>query len=116
MRIFPFAVAAALALTAGACATSPAEKSAAGETAGATAAKAGPGSKSRAGDSEKGKHKQPWWRLSQYSRGSDKPMRPGDLPPGKPGLFSGKDGEIVLFRKGEAGRSSDPTKPTKVKR
>ena len=42
-------------------------------------------------------------------------MRPGDMPPGRPGLVSGKDGEFVLFRKGEAD-SSDPSKPTKLKR
>ena len=105
---------AALVLTAGACATPPAEKSAGG-TAGASA-KAGPGSKSGAGGEETEGKKKPWWRLSQYSRPGHKIMRPGDLAPGKPGLFSGKDGEFVLYRKGEAGRSSDPSKPTKLKR
>ena len=101
-------------LTAGACATPPAEKSSAGERAGASA-KAGPGSRSGAGsgEGEKAKAKKPWWRLSQYSRPGAEPVRPGDLPPGRPGLFSGKDGGFVLYRKGEADGSS---KPTKVKR
>lgn len=48
-------------------------------------------------------------------RGVAEFKRPGDLPPGKPGLFSGKDGEFVLYRKGEV-VSSDPTKPSKVRR
>lgn len=104
--VLPFAVAAALVLTAGACATSPAEKSAAGEIAGATA-------KAEEG---KGKHKQPWWKLSQYSR---KPTAqgsyPGNVRPGK-GLLGGDEDGFVLYRKGEADGSSDSGKPTKVKR
>ena len=108
-----FAVAAALVLTAGACATSPAEKSAAGETAGATAGSEG-------GEAEEGKRKKPWWRLSQYRRDTGlEPIEPHGMRPGR-GLFSGEDGYIVLYRKGGGGSSgaasSDPTKPTKVRR
>ena len=99
VRGLPLALAAGLALTAGACTTPAAQHSSAAGAAG-----------------EEAKPKKPWWRLSQYSRGPSKPMRPGDLPPGKPGLFSGKDGEIVLYRKGEGDSSDDSTKPTKVRR
>ena len=109
MRLVSLAAAAALVLTAGACATPSAEKSSAEGRAGA-AAKAGA---KAAG--EKGKRKQPWWKLSQYSRPGFKPMRPDNIRPG-PGLFSGKEGGFVLYRLGEAGGSSDPSKPTKVKR
>ena len=94
MRALPL-LAAALALAAGACAAPPAEKSAGGER---EAARAG----------------QPWWKLSQYSR---KPavLSPREMQERRPGLFSGKDGEFVLYRKGEAD-SSDPTKPSKIRR
>ena len=103
--LLSFAVATALVLTAGACATSPAEKSAAGEAAGATAK----------AEEEKGKRKKPWWRLSQYSRDTGlKPIEPDGMRPG-PGLFSGKEGGFVLYRKSDL-PSSDPSKPTKVKR
>ena len=106
MRIVvSLAAAAALVLTAGACATPSAEKSSA-EGRAAAPAKA---------EGEEGKRKKPWWRLSQYNRdtgvkpGTDREMKPGG------GLFSGKDGAFVLYRKSDV-PSSDPTKPTKVKR
>lgn len=61
------------------------------------------------------KRKKPWWWLSQYSRDTGlKPIEPDAMQPGR-GLFSGKEGGFVLYRKGE-GVSSDPTKPTKVRR
>ncbi len=105
----PFALAAALlALTVpamSACATSPAETSAAGEAAAAASAGAGD-AKGKAGE-------MPWWR--KYIRPAEETVRPGEIPPGRPGLFSGKDGEFVLYRQGEAD-SSDPTKPSKVRR
>ena len=103
----PFAVATALVLTAGACATSPAEKSAAGETAGATAK----------AEEEKGKRKKPWWRLSQYSRDTGlKPIEPDGMRPGR-GLFSGEEGGFVLYRKSDIQSSNAASdKPTKVKR
>ncbi len=112
MRGFPLLAAAVMVLTAGACATPPAEKSSTGGRAGASA-------EAGSGEGEKGKAKKPWWRLSQYSRPGKRPVWPGDMPPGRPGLISGKDGEFVLFRKGEeAGGSSDSgsDKPTKVRR
>lgn len=101
MRALPLLAAAALALTAGACAAPSAEKSAA------------EGAASRS--AEKGRTGQPWWKLSQYSREADfKPWVYGDVRPGK-GLLS-KDGDgFVLYRQGE-GVSSDSTKPTKVRR
>ena len=104
MRILPLLAAAALVVTAGACATPQAEKSAVGERAGATA---------KSGGGETKGEKKPWWRLSQYSRPGFKPEIRGDIRPGK-GLFGGEDG-IVLYRKGEA-NPSDPSKPTKVRR
>ena len=110
----PLALAACLALTASACMSPAAKQSTAAGAAGQQTAKAGPGSKSGEAESETAKRRKPWWR--KYIRPGKEPMRPGDLLPGQRGLFSGKDGEIVLFRKGEAGRSSDPNKPTKVKR
>ncbi len=99
------AAAAALALTAGACATSSADKSSAERAAGAAAG--------QSGNAEGGK-KQPWWR--RHIGPPARQRRPGDPAPGGPGLFSGKDGEIVLLRKGEAGRSSDSSKPSKLRR
>ena len=102
MRALPLLAAAALALTAGACAAPPAEKSAGGAGSGD-----GERAAARAG--------QPWWKLSQYSREADfKPWVPGDVRPG-PGLLSDDEDGFVLYRKGEAD-SSDPTKPSKVRR
>ncbi len=104
MRALPLLSAAALALTAGACAVPSAEKSTADGAASRSAEKG-----------EKGRTGQPWWKLSQYSRKADfKPWVHGDVRPG-PGLLS-KDGDgFVLYRQGEA-VSSDPTKPSKVRR
>ena len=109
-RLTALAAVAALVLTAGACATPSKEKSSLDGTAGSTA-RSGSGQAA----SEEAKPKQPWWRLSQYSR------KPGfitekERQERRPGLLSGKDGEFVLYREGEAGRSSDPSKPTKLKR
>ena len=106
---FVLAAAAALVLTAGACATPPAEKSAAGGSAEAHAKD--PGS-----EDEKAKGKKlPWWKLSQYSpRKEFKPWVYGDVRPGRGVLSNDEDG-FVLLRKGE-GQSSGPDKPTKVRR
>ncbi|MYK16419.1 MAG: hypothetical protein F4050_20375 [Rhodospirillaceae bacterium] len=61
------------------------------------------------------KPKQPWWKLSQYSREpKEKPWVYGDIRPGK-GVASGDEHGFVLMRRGE-GLSSDPRKPAKVKR
>jgi hypothetical protein len=100
------AVVASLALTASACATPSKEKSSVdGERAG-TAAEDEDG---------KAKAKQPWWKLSQYSREpKEKPWIYGDIRPGK-GLLSNDEDGFVLHRQGE-GDSSDPNKPTKVRR
>ena len=101
MRALPLLAAAALALTAGACAAPPAEQSAAD------------GAASRG--AEKGRTGQPWWKLSQYSREAEfKPWVYGDVRPGK-GLLSNDGDGFVLYRKGEAD-SSDSTKPSKVRR
>ncbi len=118
MHRLALAAAAALVLTVGACATPSAEKSAAGATAetqakdrGAQGEKADPGSRSGA----EGKKLSWWQRLRRYHREpEEKPWVYGDVRPGK-GLLGGEDG-FVLYRKGEAGGSSDSGKPTKVKR
>ncbi len=108
MRIVvSLAAAAALVLTAGACATPSAEKSSA-EGRAAAPAKA---------ESENGKRKKPWWRLSQYKR--DTGVKPGtdrEIRPGR-GLFSGEDGYFVIYRKSDVPSSvSDSDKPSKVRR
>lgn len=108
MRALPLLAAAALALTVGACAAPDrnSERAASAEKSPADAA--GGSAKARAG--------QPWWKLSQYSGEAEfKPWVYGDVRPGK-GLLGGDEGGFVLYRKGEAGGSSDPSKPTKVKR
>jgi hypothetical protein len=104
------AAAAALVLAAGACATPPAEKSAAGGSAESHA-------KDRGAKDEKAKGKKPsWWqRLSKYHREpKEKPWAYGDVRPGR-GVLSNDDDGFVLYRQGE-GQSSGPGKPTKVKR
>ena len=107
MRTLPLLAAAALALTAGACAApdrssgraASAEKSAVDEAGGSAKARAG----------------QPWWKLSQYrDEGEFKPWVYGDVRPGK-GLLSNEGDGYVLYRKGDVG-SSDSTKPSKVRR
>ena len=101
MRTLPLLAAAALALTAGACAAPPAEKSTADGAASRSA--------------EKGRTGQPWWKLSQYRREADfKPWVYGDVRPGK-GLLGNEGDGFVLYRKGEVG-SSASTKPSKVRR
>ena len=99
MRIFPLLAAAALTLVVGACAAPSAEKSSADGT----------------GERAKARAAQPWWKLSQYSREAEfKPWVYGDVRPGKGALGGDEDG-FVLYRKGE-GVSSNPTKPSKVRR
>ena len=112
---FTLAAAAALVLTAGACATPPAEKSAAGGSA-ESHAKAGPGPQSGTGGEKAEGNKPSWWqRLSKYHREpKEKPWVYGDVRPGK-GLLGGDEHGFILHRQGE-GDSSDPNKPTKVKR
>ena len=111
MRNFQLLSAVALALTASACATPPAEKYSAAGAAG-QAVKAGQ-SKAK---SEKARRMKPWWRLSQYSRKPNPDVRRwGEIRPGN-GLLGGDEDGFVLYRKGEAGGSSDSGKPTKVKR
>ena len=103
----PLVLAAGLALAAGACAAS-GGKPPSGDGAGAAA-----GGRSAGSGGETARGAAPWWR--KYVRPAEELVRPGDIPPDRPGLFSGKDGEFVLYRKGEAD-SSAPTKPTKVRR
>ena len=107
MRTLPLLAAAALALTAGACAApdhssgraASAEKSAVDEAGGRAKAETG----------------QPWWKLSQYrDDGEFKPWVYGDVRPGK-GLLSNEGDGYVLYREGNVG-SSDSTKPSKVRR
>ena len=110
MHRLTLAAAAALVLTAGACATPSAEKSAAGRSA-ETHAK-DPGAK---GEKTEGKKPSWWQRLAKYHREpKEKPWVYGDVRPGK-GLLGGDEHGFVLHRQGE-GESSDPNKPTKVKR
>jgi len=105
MRLVSLVTAAALVVTVSACATPSAEKSTAEGRAGAIGKVSG----------KETKRDNIWGRLSKYIRPGEEPRRPGDLPPGKPGLFSGKDGEIVLFSKVES-NPADSTKPSKVRR
>ena len=109
---FALAAAAALVLTAGACATPPAEKSAAGGSAESHAKD--PGAK---GEKAEGKKLSWLQRLAKYHREpKEKPWVYGDVRPGKGVLSNDEDG-FVLLRKGEGeGQSSGPGKPTKVKR
>lgn len=103
VRLVSLAAAAAMVLTMGGCATPSAEKSSTEGRAAATAT------------ASDGETDRTWRWLSKYFRPGKEPRRPGDLPPGRPGLFSGKDGEIVLYRKGEVD-SPDSTKPSKMRR
>ena len=89
--------------------------------AGACAAKDPPSGAAPGGGREGGKaqtaekRKQPWWKLSQYSREpKEKPWVYGDIRPGKGVLSDDEDG-FVLYRQGEGG-SSDPSKPSKTRR
>ncbi len=119
MHRLTLAAAAALVLTAGACATPSAEKSAAGATAetqakdrGAQGEKADPGSRSGA----EGKKLSWWQRLSKYHRApKEKPWVYGDVRPGK-GLLGDDEDGLTLYRQGEGPGSSGPSKPTKVRR
>lgn len=119
------AAAAALALAASGCAAPSAETSSAGGAAGRTAAKASPaspGSKSpepkpsgAGGETAEGKALSWWQRLTRSGQEpAETPWVYGDVRPGG-GLLSSDEDGFVLLRKGE-GRSSDPTKPAKVRR
>ena len=105
------ALAAALALSASAC-TAPSAKQSAAEGPGERAAGAAAGAqKSGAGVEDTG-----WWqRLRDWHRPGGKPWHYGDARPGKGLLGNDTDG-YTLYRQGEAGRSSNPGKPAKVRR
>ena len=108
----PLALAAGLALTASACMAPSAKKSAA---AGASERAAGAASGQQSGaEGEKAKGERPsWWqRITRHPE--DKPWVYGDIRPGK-GVASSDEHGFVLLRKGE-GQSSDPAKPSKVRR
>ena len=106
----PLALAAGLALTAGACMSPAAKQGAAAGTAGEPAAEAG-------SEGEKTEEKLSWWqRLARYHREpEEKPWVYGDVRPGK-GLLSDDEHGFTLLRQGEGPGPSDPTKPTKVRR
>ena len=107
MRAFPLFAAAALALAAGACAAPPAQTS---------AGEAVSGPKSGNGERAAARAGQSWWqRITRDDRKpGDKPWVYGDVRPGK-GLL-GTDEGFVLYRQGEADRSSESDKPAKVRR
>ncbi len=110
----PLALAAGLALTASACMTPSANQSSAAGAAGEQAAKAETGSGAE-GDKARGKPLTWWQRLSKYHRApKEKPWVYGDVRPGK-GLLGDDEDGLTLYRQGE-GQSSDPSKPTKVRR
>ena len=99
---------AALALTAYGCAAPSAEKSSVGGAGDRAAAKVEDGK-------SKGKNLSWWQRLRRYHQEpKEKPWVYGDVRPGK-GLLSDDEDGFTLYRQGE-GQSSDPGKPTKVKR
>ena len=108
----PLALAAGLALTASACmAPSAKQSSAAGER----AARTGPAQSGAEGEKTKGTEVSWWQRITQSHREpGEKPWVYGDVRPGK-GLLSNDEDGHTLYRQGGAG-SSDPNKPTKVRR
>lgn len=121
--LLPLALAAGLALTAGACMSPPAKKSAAEGTAGERAARAGSGQQSgpegkKAGPGSrsgvKGKDLTWWQRITRSQQPKEKPWVYGDVRPGK-GLLSNDEDGYTLYRQGNAG-SPAPDKPAKVRR
>ena len=119
IRGLPLVLAAGLALTASACmspaakqsSTAGTDRQAASKSTGAQGGeKADPGSKSGAG----GKPQSWWQRMTRSGDSGEKPWVYGDVRPGK-GVASDDEHGFVLLRKGEGG-SSDPTKPSKVRR
>ena len=115
----PLALAAGLALTASACMAPSAKKSsAAGEqatTAGSGQQSGAQGGKEAKGRKSGGKELSWWQKLRRYHQEpKEKPWVYGDVRPGR-GLLSNDEDGYTLYRQGEAG-SSDPDKPTKVRR
>jgi hypothetical protein len=93
VRKLPLLAIVAVAFSLGACASSSDD--------------AGAGSKADSGKA--------WWRLSKYSRQADfKAWHYGDVRPGKGALGGDEDG-ITIYKGGSTG-SSDPDKPSKVRR
>lgn len=115
VRGLPVALAAGLVLTVNACMTPSAKQSSAAGAAGQQTAKAESGAVSGKVGDETAKRQKPWWRRLIRP---DKPhTRPGDIEPGRPGLFSGEAGEIVLYRKDkDDGQPSASGKPKKIRR
>ncbi|MDE0705077.1 MAG: hypothetical protein OXH59_15300 [Rhodospirillaceae bacterium] len=107
IRGLPLALAAGLALTASAC-MSPAAKQSSTAGADRQAAKAQEEGK------EQGKPQSWWQRMTRSRESGEKPWVYGDVRPGK-GVASDDEHGFTLLRKGEGG-SSDPTKPSKVRR
>ncbi len=123
VRGLPLALAAGLALTAGACMSPSAKKSAAEGTAGERAARAGSGQQSGAEGGKadpgsrsgvKGKDLTWWQRITRSQQPKEKPWVYGDVRPGK-GLLSNDEDGYTLYRQGNAG-SSARNKPAKVRR
>ena len=111
----PLALAAGLALSAGACTTPAAKKTAAADRQVEAKAQAKNGAKNGARNGRaEGKPLSWWQRMTRSREGGEKPWVYGDMRPGK-GLLSDDEDGFVLMRKGEAG-SSDPAKPSKVRR
>lgn len=95
VRKLPIIAAIGLAFALGACASSSSDKVASA--------------------SSKAKSEQSWWKPSTWSRKADfKPWVYGDVRQGKGLLGKDKDG-FVLYQEKQGG-SSDPSKPTKVRR
>ena len=108
MRALPLLAAAALAVTAGACAAPDRSSGRAASAETSPADARGGSAKARAGQSR-------WQRITRSQRQpEEKPWVYGDVRPGK-GLLSNDGDGFVLYRKGEAD-SSDSTKPSKVRR
>ena len=109
----PLALAAALALAAGACMSPSAKQQGSADgAAGRQAAKAEGGEKVKAG----GKSRTWWERITQsHPEPKDKPWVYGDVRRGK-GLLSNDEEGFVLLRKGEGDSPDRRNKPEKVRR
>ena len=111
IRGLPLVLAAGLALTASACMTPAAKQSSA---AGADRQAASKSNGAQEEGKEQGKTQSWWQRMTRSRESGEKPWVYGDVRQGKGLLSNDKDG-YTLYRQGEGG-SSDPSKPSKVRR